>query len=215
MAIVHAESVQGSGGSPAPATTFAGAVSVGDILVASILLIGNPTSVTVADNVNAGNYTQVGSFFDSTNGWWFSIHAKQATSSASAGTCIVTGTEGSNQFGNIDLDRFTGFVGTMTVEPGFSTNFSGATSAVSANPLTSGHANEIFFCVMHTTVGINSGPSGNWIANNVGRSYYAIETTNATTDNFVLTLNSSAAWSLLVGAIYDAPANTASIAWTV
>src|SRR5271157_5890192 len=106
-----AQNTTGGGTATTISATFSGAVTAGDLIVVGVAnaLAG---SITVADNKNSGNYTQVpgttGSNAESC------IFYLVATIGGAAGTFTVTATSASGGYPSISIDEFS-FTGGGTI----------------------------------------------------------------------------------------------------
>lgn len=220
MAITLIEGVGGSGGSPPSAAVFTNSIPSGDLIVACVELAGNPNfpsapnaaSVVVSDNVNTGNYTNLGFYFDATN--WVSIYWKIANAT---GTPSLTCTMNNATFGFIDAGHFNGFAGTPTADASLDVTGTATTgTAFSISPIVTNFNNELLLISDYLGGAGFTAPPAGWTAIHVGaRSWYAVETSSGTTNNASATITASTAWTGLALGIYDSVVSGAKLAWLV
>ncbi len=94
------------GGSTAKtlSATFTGAVSAGDLIVVFVTNY-NAGTVTVADNVNSGNYTAGPSFTTTSDPWCLSFY-RVIPAGGSAGTFTITMTSTSAGYSSMSIDEY-------------------------------------------------------------------------------------------------------------
>lgn len=211
MAITKVDGVSGSGGNPPTATAFSGACSIGDLLIATVWGASGPNTFTVADTVNSGNYTSLMKVEDGTNSLYLYMFWKVANA---AGTPTVS-TTGMSNFGQIDVARFNGFVGTPTVDSALTnTTFTGSTTAVSMSPIVNNFANEVVLVGWDSGSFFTSSPSTySILAGSSKFGWYAIQTSASVSNTYSGTQNAAVAWDGMVSGIYDAPLAGTKAAW--
>src|ERR1700685_4751388 len=153
MAILQQDYKAGSaGGGPPPATTFNTACSIGDVLVCQVISEsgGNPGTITVSDNVNTGNYAPLNSYVDAGTSTGIAWFFKVANAS---GTPTVSCTESSNQFGQLIIARYNGFLGTPTADTSMTGVVTGTTTSVSCSRITTNFNNELLLMGNQRTSG--------------------------------------------------------------
>lgn len=223
MAITKQDRVLGTSAFPPAATAFNTPCSIGDVLICMIELnsSSSPGTTTVSDNVNSGNYTLLNFHLDTGSASSFGIYFKVANA---AGTPTVSASLASSQFGALEISRFNGFVGTPT--PDATINASGpfvatGTTAISCSPITTNFNNELLLtCQGFNPTNTYTTPTiSGWTALDGGTfgspSYYAVEVSSGTTNNFVGTYGASTSWQNVFAGIYDAPNSGISVAWWV
>jgi hypothetical protein len=196
-----------SGDSPQTATVT-GSIGPGQVMLAFVQDGTIPTSTTVADNVNAGNYSLLASFPAQNLAIYWII-----TNALNSGSTIITLTNGVF-FVYIWTAAITGFLGTPTADTGINATATG-TSTTPTIAAASNFANEIM--LVHSGIQYTQSLSASgWTSASTDTGFgpfYAIEAT-PTTNNFNGTWGTSQAWALQLAGVYDAPAvNSASIAW--
>ncbi|MGA7524688.1 MAG: hypothetical protein WBW84_19725 [Acidobacteriaceae bacterium] len=214
MAITQADFETGASSDPPPSVTFNTAAAINDVLVC--LIFNNeatsPGTITVSDNVNSGNYTLLNSHLDANSASGLFIYAKVVNT---AGTPTVSVSESAVQYGHLDIARYTGFIGTPTFDATMNATgpFIGTGTAISCSPITTNFANELLISASaRSSVGLTSITPSGWTpydGSSYGSTmYYAVETTQGTTNNFVATLNASASWQNVFAGIYGASVGT-------
>jgi hypothetical protein len=218
MAILRQDYKAGGTGSPPPGVAYNNPCSIGDVLVATIQVSsgGNPGATTVSDTINSGNWTLLNFQLDLTNSLsWLGTYFKVANA---AGTPTVSCSQTSNQFGQLIIARYNGFVGTPTADAGITAVANGTGTAVSCSPITTNYTNELLLVTQVSGTFTTSTITG-WTAmngNTFGSPFYqSIETSSGATDNFAGTLGSSGGWAVVAAGIGDASASGVSVAWWV
>jgi len=185
-------------------TAFASSVPAGDVIVV-FLKATTAAAPTVTDNVNTGNYTELNSFADSTNGRWMYVFFKQATATGTP-TVSVSGPSG-----NIVIVDFTGFVGTPTADPTPNGGNGSASSATySITPVDTGFNNCLILGGTSQTSNNPAIASGWTAAGAAGggplKGQYAVIATSGTNTPFTGALDTTTAYDAVTAGIYDAPA---------
>lgn len=209
-AITLADQASGAANFPPSSIAYTANISVGDVLFAAVVLLSSssPGTQHVTDTVNTGNWTLLNSQEDagSTSGifiYWIVANAGGATPTVSV-------SQTSDQFGNIYIARFTGFVGTVAADStlnGAAGQFHAAsTTAVSCTPITTNFNNELLVGATAIAPGSFTGATvTNWTQVNGstfgGPWYYAVVSTSGTNNSFSATLASAAAWQMVFGGV--------------
>ena len=148
--------------------TFSGAVAAGDLIVVSGGWYGNPGTPTVADNVNAVNYTYKGpaTFGTDNLGTWYYVTPKGALPGAFAITLTVPGT--GNAYLAMAIDEFNYAGGSTYVIDSSGTNTSSPTTSISlASALTVSGTDLIYAAGLSASAGVTmSAGSGFTLAYN-------------------------------------------------
>ena len=148
--------------------TFSGAVAAGDLIVVSGGWYGNPGKPTVADNVNAVNYTYEGpATFGADNlGTWYYVTPKGALPGTFTITFTVPGT--GNAYPAMAIDEFNYAVGATYTIDSSGTNTSSPTKSISlASALTVSGTDLIYAAGLSASAGVTmSAGSGFTLAYN-------------------------------------------------
>ena len=148
--------------------TFSGAVAAGDLIVVSGGWYGNPGTPTVADNVNAVNYTYKGpATFGADNlGTWYYVTPKGALPGTFTITFTVPGT--GNAYPAMAIDEFNYAVGATYTIDSSGTNTSSPTTSISlASALTVSGTDLIYAAGLSASAGVTmSAGSGFTLAYN-------------------------------------------------
>ena len=203
MGITLSQSVLGGSGDPPNATAFLGNVPKGDVIVCSVFCVGNGTlgTISVAESVNTGSYTQLVNYQDATNGSTAALYYIVANT---AGTPTVTATCSTPEYGGICIADFTGFTGTITSDAGAITTARGSSGSVVDTPVTNAFANELMLATAGLGVGWASAPA-TW--NEVPSTfqtgmYYAVIATASQNTPFSGTLGSTGVWDIATAGLY-------------
>jgi hypothetical protein len=216
MAITLADSAGGFGnvGDPPPSQALTNAgMAIGDVLTCLVYLnqTGSPGTQTVSDNVNSGNYTLLNTQSDAGSSSRLYLYSKVANATSGSAP-IISVSQSNAQFGHLCVARFTGFVGTPTVDASLATNKfnSVSTTAVSCTPITTDFNTELLICgAFYGSSIFPSVPTGWTTITSDGATFYAVVPTSGTNQSFVGTLNTAIAWQTIFAGIYD---NTVVIA---
>jgi hypothetical protein len=212
MAITFVEGVNGNNINSGSVAFSTSSVAVGDLLIAHIYINGTFSSVqplTFTDNVNSGNWTTIGNYYDSTNDRQQSIAYKVCNASGSAPTVSCAAVNGTPV--NWTNLHYNGFVGIATYSGDYTstgiTGFSTST-AVAAVSFNTSKANELVVAIGGDTLAatISSGPGGSWTAR-ISVYLYAydeIVSTQSTAVQFTATLSAADAWYITQAGFYDA-----------
>jgi hypothetical protein len=145
-----------------------------------------------------------GSRWDATDSIWLSIHTKVCNA---AGTPTVSATLTSPAYGTlVSASRWTGWVGTPTVDASIGAQNGGTGTAITITPVVTNFNNELLVLQTYTASYISAAPSGSSSLQSGGgaRSYYTAKATAGTSATVNATTNASAAWNALLVGIYDA-----------
>ena len=186
-------------GNPPSGVALSGSLGIGQV---SLLFVGFPGAVTgsVADNVNAGNYSLLCSSVGDSTGDMQAIYWK-TTNAVGTPTITITSPGGFTFIWGMGV---TGFLGTPTSDAGIQNTATGTGTALAINA-TSNFKNEIM--LMNCNASAPSAVSANsWSLGTTGTSstynaFYAIENT-PTANNFSGTV-ASETWHLQLAGIYD------------
>lgn len=203
MALTIADHGGGSLGTPPPSFTAGTACAVGDaIVVCALLFNANTNTFTFSDNVNTGNYTNLGTQLrDVTSGT--SIQCAWIRCNA-AGTPTVSVALGTSVIGKIYYVRISGFTGTATADAGMSSNFVAASSTtVAMSPPNTAFNNEAAILFWKASQNLSATPSG-WTAQTAQEIYSLIAATSGTSTAFNGTLTAAGTQDASVVGIYDA-----------
>lgn len=197
----------GAGGS----VVMSNACASGDLMHAFISLLNATNNVppTLTDTVNTGSYTLIGTFFDGPNSFLVSHYYKVAN--ATGTPTVNTGSLaaiGSGAGGTVAASRYTGFVGTATIDSSFSASPTTGTGTSIAGPtLITTATPELLVGV----AGVESGPTislDNWNTNGAtrnGQAFYSFLVEAGaigSSDQWTFTGSTSSAWGLMNSGFY-------------
>jgi hypothetical protein len=199
IALVQAE---GSSNGTNPSVTFTSACAIGQPIIAILGQVGDSPTITVSDNLNTGNYTLLGTFFDSTN------HVTQAVfmiKCNAAGVPTVSTSIGNGDTGKLIAGIFNGFLGTPTLDASIVTDFGPITGSVNTfSPITSNFTNELMLLASSNGDFIST-ISGGWtdLTGSSGAAFFKLVTSAGSSANFTANMGAST-WidGVLVG-IHD------------
>jgi hypothetical protein len=165
---------------------------------------------TLSDSVNAGNYTFIGAFFDATNHFLIAHYYKIAN--ATGTPTISTGSVaavGSGAGGKVAAARYTGFVGTPTLDASCVLGANGTGTAIAGPALVTTKTPELL--VGAACLEANPTASGNnWTQNAAAAngqcfySYNVITGAIGTTSQWTYTGSASSIWGILNAGLYGA-----------
>jgi hypothetical protein len=193
-----------------PSVVFTAACTIGQPIFALLGQVGNSPAITVSDNVNTGNYTLIGSFFDSVNAVTQAIFMKVCNA---AGVPTVSAAIGGGNFGKLVAGIFSGFVGTPTVDTALTTNFGPVTgTTLTFSPIVTNFNNELL---------LMSGSNGAFIqtvnapwtdfTGSSGTGFFDIVPTSGTASSFTANMGSSTWLDGLLIAIHDVTSTGAAL----
>jgi hypothetical protein len=191
----------GAGGS----VVMTNACAAGDLIHAVVQLLNATTNAppTLSDNVNTGNYTFIGTFFDVTNSFLLAHYYKvaNATGTPTIATGSVAGA-GSGAGGKVAASRYTGFVGVPTLDASCALGTNGTGTAIAGPALVTTKTPELLVgaaCLeANPTTSANSWTVNAAAANGQCFYSYLIETgAIGTSDQWNLTASASSVWGIL------------------
>lgn len=198
----------GAGGS----VLMTSACAAGDLMHAVVSLLNATTNAppTLSDNVNTGNYTLIGTFFDVTNSFLLAHYYKVAN--ASGTPTVATGSvagAGAGAGGKVAAARYTGFVGTPTLDPSCVLSAGGTGTAIAGPALTTTKTPELLVgaaCAeSNTTASVNNWTQNAAAANGQCFYSYKVETgAIGTSDQWTYTSSASTVWGILNAGFYGA-----------
>ena len=164
--------------------------------------------VSLADNINTGNYTVIQNQFDGANNRAFLTAYIVANATSGAGNLVITVSGLGGGFFIANASRFTGFLGTPTNSAADSVYTGPTTGTAVASTLNTSKSPELMTSFIRTLNGttLNAAPSGWTLSNATDASlapYYGIFPSSGTATNFNGTLNVSDTWYVLQDGFYD------------
>jgi hypothetical protein len=214
VAITYKDS-QNGGSSTWPITSgaYSTAVQTGDLLICATLYVqGSGATLTMSDNLNSGNYTNVVNTSYGAGSLQLTVGYKVATATGTAGTTQITVTGGSNgNYAAMILLRYNGFVYTPTPVAADTFSNTGHTSGpATIAGFNNSDAAELLVAFIQTASGSTTfgSPGAAWNgrsgANN-SQSWDQILTTSGNAISFSSALNQLDYWLDGIVAFYDAP----------
>ena len=214
MAITYRDS-QNGGSSTWPITSgaYSTAVQTGDLLICATLYVqGSGATLTMSDNLNSGNYTNVLNTSYGAGSLQLTVGYKVATATGTAGTTQITVTGGSNgNYAAMILLRYNGFVYTPTPVAADTFSNTGHTSGpATIAGFNNSDAAELLVAFIQTASGSTTfgSPGAAWNgrsgANN-SQSWDQILTTSGNAISFSSALNQLDYWLDGVVAFADGP----------
>lgn len=220
------DSALGTSASPPSSIAMNSAASLGDVIVADVVLpnASGPGTVTVSDSLG-NTYSALGTVLnDTTHNRYI---AKFWTVVTHAGTPTVSASLGTAKTGRIEAKRFNGWGGTPTAATALATTASGAATSslvtVSAAAATSQNNTIILATIVNNDVWYVQAPVGAWcpsspdsMANGTGGlfyygySYFSPQADSGGTVPLTFQSNTSTAYGVSIAAIYDSGASLPS-----
>lgn len=215
-----ADTAIGSSASPPSSCVMNNAASVGDVIVARLVLpnASGPGTVTFSDNLG-NTYVQLGNILNDTTHSRYIAHFW--TTVTHAGTPTISASLGTAKTGRVEAQRWNNWQGTPTEDTSLKTTASGAATASAVTVAAAGattHNNTLIIAgfVNGDTLSNANGqaPAGMWIPSSptslnggnafYGYSYYSPQSDAGGTVPFTFTSGSSTAYGVNIAAIYDA-----------